>query len=62
MNTTLKTVELQGSASLIEVSRRIHAAGTRVLRAIWRKTTTGSAGHWAIQYSGAEPDLYGLAA
>lgn len=62
MNNTLKTVELLPNASMIELARQVRLAGTSVLRAIWRKASRTSAGHWAIQYSGADPNLAGLAA
>jgi len=62
MNNDLRTVELQPNVSMIEVARQVHTAGTAVLRAIWRKASRSTPGHWAIQYSGAEPNLAGLAA
>lgn len=57
----LKTVELRDGVSLLEVSKQLRAAGSIVLRAIWRKRSEITAGHWAVQFTGPEPSLIGLA-
>lgn len=63
---TLTTVELKPDASMIEVMRRFHEApGCQLLRAVHRRGIrhdSVNVAHWAVQFIGAKPDLFGLAA